>query len=106
MIWTADAFALFEKFEARLKEYNGQLVRAAVELAKEWRLDKVLRRLEAMLLVGGILIILGLSLASTNYLIDTGIPSKLFGWIHERVSDPLTFGPGGTGTFVSRSQTL
>lgn len=48
---TADAFALFEKFEGKLKEYNGQLTRAAVELAKEWRLDKALRRLEAMLLV-------------------------------------------------------
>lgn len=48
---TADAFALFEKFEGRLKEYNGQLARAAVELAKDWRLDKSLRRLEAMLLV-------------------------------------------------------
>ena len=48
---TADAFALFEKFEGKLKEYNGQLTRAAVELAKDWRLDKSLRRLEAMLLV-------------------------------------------------------
>ncbi|MFH1809026.1 MAG: ATP-dependent protease subunit HslV [Pseudomonadota bacterium] len=48
---TADAFALFEKFEGKLKEYNGQLTRAAVELAKEWRMDKALRRLEAMLLV-------------------------------------------------------
>jgi len=48
---TADAFALFEKFEAKLKEYNGQLTRSAVELAKDWRLDKNLRRLEAMLLV-------------------------------------------------------
>lgn len=48
---TADAFALFEKFEAKLKEYNGQLTRSAVELAKDWRMDKNLRRLEAMLLV-------------------------------------------------------
>jgi ATP-dependent HslUV protease subunit HslV len=47
----ADAFTLFEKFEARLEEYNGNLQRAAVELAKEWRSDKVLRRLEAMLIV-------------------------------------------------------
>jgi tripartite ATP-independent transporter DctM subunit len=46
---------------------------------------------EAMLLVGGILIILGLSLASTNYLIDQEVPNKLFGWLHEWVSDPLTF---------------
>ncbi|NEU29382.1 ATP-dependent protease subunit HslV [bacterium LRH843] len=47
----ADAFTLFEKFEARLEEYNGNLQRASVELAKEWRSDKVLRKLEAMLIV-------------------------------------------------------
>lgn len=47
---TADAFALFERFEAKLKEYKDDLRRAAVELAKEWRTDKVLRRLEAMLI--------------------------------------------------------
>lgn len=48
---TADALTLFEKFEGKLKEYSGNLVRAAVELAKEWRTDKILRRLEALLLV-------------------------------------------------------
>lgn len=47
----ADAFTLFEKFEGKLEEYHGNLQRAAVELAKEWRNDKVLRRLEAMLIV-------------------------------------------------------
>lgn len=47
----ADAFTLFEKFEAKLEEYRGSLQRAAVELAKDWRTDKVLRRLEALLLV-------------------------------------------------------
>ncbi|WJP98679.1 HslVU peptidase proteolytic subunit [Macrococcus bovicus] len=47
----ADAFTLFEKFEAKLYEYNGNLSRAAVELAKEWRGDKMLRQLEAMLIV-------------------------------------------------------
>ena len=47
----ADGITLFEKFEARLKEYNGNLLRAAVELAKDWRTDRVLRRLEALLLV-------------------------------------------------------
>ncbi|MBB5172086.1 ATP-dependent protease subunit HslV [Texcoconibacillus texcoconensis] len=47
----ADAFTLFEKFEAKLDEFSGNLQRAAVELAKEWRSDKVLRRLEAMLIV-------------------------------------------------------
>jgi ATP-dependent HslUV protease subunit HslV len=47
----ADAVTLFEKFEGKLEEYHGNLARAAVELAKEWRSDKVLRRLEAMLIV-------------------------------------------------------
>jgi len=47
----ADAFSLFEMFEIKLEEYNGNLQRAAVELAKQWRSDKVLRRLEAMLIV-------------------------------------------------------
>ncbi|MDF1506597.1 ATP-dependent protease subunit HslV [Robertmurraya sp. DFI.2.37] len=47
----ADAFTLFEMFESKLEEYNGNLQRAAVELAKQWRSDKVLRRLEAMLIV-------------------------------------------------------
>lgn len=48
---TADAFTLFELFEAKIKEYSGDLMRSAVELAKEWRTDRMLRRLEAMLLV-------------------------------------------------------
>ncbi len=48
---TADALTLFERFEARLESHGGNLARAAVELAKEWRSDKTLRRLEAMLLV-------------------------------------------------------
>ncbi|WP_022670315.1 ATP-dependent protease subunit HslV [Hippea alviniae] len=47
---TADAFTLFEKLEDKLNEYAGNLTRAAVELAKEWRTDKILRRLEAMLI--------------------------------------------------------
>lgn len=47
---TADAFALFEKFEGKLKEFHGNLPRAAVELAKDWRTDRILRRLEAMLI--------------------------------------------------------
>lgn len=49
---TADAFTLFEKFEGKLKAFNKNLVRAAVELAKDWRTDRYLRRLEALLLVG------------------------------------------------------
>ena len=48
---TADAFTLFEKFEEKLNSYNGQLQRAAVELAKEWRKDKFLQKLEALLVV-------------------------------------------------------
>ncbi|MDR2028213.1 MAG: ATP-dependent protease subunit HslV [Treponema sp.] len=48
---TADAFTLFDRFEEKLKEYSGDLARAAVELATEWRTDRSLRRLEAMLLV-------------------------------------------------------
>ena len=48
---TADAFTLFDIFEAKLKELHGNLVRAAVEMAKDWRKDKYLRRLEAMLLL-------------------------------------------------------
>lgn len=48
---TSDAFALFQRFEGKLEEYNGNISRAAIELSKEWRTDKVLRRLEAMLIV-------------------------------------------------------
>ena len=48
---TADAFTLFERFEAQLDKYQGHLVKAAVELSKEWRTDRALRRLEAMLAV-------------------------------------------------------
>ena len=48
---TADAFTLFERFEAKLEKHQGHLTRSAVELAKDWRLDRVLRRLEAMLVV-------------------------------------------------------
>lgn len=48
---TADAFTLFERFEAKLEAHNGQLTRAAVELAKDWRTDRSLRRLEALLAV-------------------------------------------------------
>ena len=48
---TADAFTLFERFEAKLEKHQGNLVRAAVEMAKDWRTDKMLRRLEALLCV-------------------------------------------------------
>ncbi len=59
---TADAFSLFEKFESKLKEHKGNLKKAAVELAKDWRSDRILRRLEAMIITGdrtGILLISG-----------------------------------------------
>lgn len=59
---TADAFTLFEKFDEKLEQYNGKLIRSAVELAKEWRTDKMLRNLEALLAVAStdaILIISG-----------------------------------------------
>ena len=48
---TADAFSLFEKFESKLEEYSGNMPRAVVELAKDWRTDKMLRHLEAMLII-------------------------------------------------------
>src|SRR5207245_2906040 len=48
---TADAFTLFERFEAKLEKHQGNLTRSAVELAKDWRTDRMLRRLEAMLAV-------------------------------------------------------
>lgn len=48
---TADAFTLFEKFEGKLESYRGNITRAAVELAKDWRTDRVLRRLEALLVI-------------------------------------------------------
>ena len=49
---TADAFALFSRFEAKLEEFRGNLARSAVELAKEWRTDRALRHLQALLIVG------------------------------------------------------
>ena len=48
---TADAFTLFERLEKKLEQYNGQLLRAAVELTKDWRMDKYLRNLEALMIV-------------------------------------------------------
>jgi len=51
---TADALTLFDKFEGKLQEFNGNLRRAAVEMAKDWRTDRILRRLEAMLIVADV----------------------------------------------------
>ncbi len=59
---TADAFSLLDRFEAKLEKYHGNLTRSAIELAKDWRTDRILRRLEAMLIVAnkdGMLILTG-----------------------------------------------
>jgi ATP-dependent HslUV protease subunit HslV len=58
---TADAFTLFEKFEGKLKECKGNLKKAAVELAKDWRSDRILRRLEAMIIVADVTTLLVIS---------------------------------------------
>jgi ATP-dependent HslUV protease subunit HslV len=78
---TADAFTLFERFEGKLEMYQGHLVRAAVELAKDWRSDKILRRLEAMLAVAD----------SEASLIITGN-----GDVIEPENDLIAIGSGGT----------
>ncbi|MBM4205969.1 MAG: ATP-dependent protease subunit HslV [Gammaproteobacteria bacterium] len=77
---TADAFTLFERFEGALEKYSGHLTRAAVELAKDWRSDRALRRLEAMLLVAD----------STASLMITGT-----GDVVEPESGILAIGSGG-----------
>ena len=64
---TADAFNLFDKFESKVNEYRGDIVRASVELAKEWRTDKMLRKLEAMLLIADKKTILIVSGSGGNY---------------------------------------
>jgi ATP-dependent HslUV protease subunit HslV len=77
---TADAFTLFARFEAKLEQYHGQLQRAAVELGKEWRTDKFLRNLEAMLIVAD---------ANTSLLISGG------GDVIEPDDGVLSIGSGG-----------
>lgn len=77
---TADAFTLFERFEVKLQEYNGNLTRAAVELAKDWRTDRMLRRLEALLAVAD----------ETTSLIITGN-----GDVVEPEHDLIAIGSGG-----------
>src|SRR5882672_8962108 len=82
---TADAFTLFERLEGKLEQYPGQLMRAAVELAKDWRTDRYLRRLEAMMLVADAQITLVLTgigsggnyaLAAARALIDTDMDAE------------------------------
>ena len=70
---TADAFTLFEKFDAKLQEFRGNLARAAVALAKDWRTDRVLRRLEALLIVADATTTLVLSGAGDVIEPDDGI---------------------------------
>lgn len=77
---TADAFTLFERFEAKLEMHQGHLVRSAVELAKDWRTDKILRRLEALLAVAD----------KTSSLIITGN-----GDVIEPENDLIAIGSGG-----------
>jgi ATP-dependent HslUV protease subunit HslV len=77
---TADAFTLFERFESKLQAYNGNLTRAAVELAKDWRTDRMLRRLEALLIVAD----------ATASLLITGN-----GDVVEQENDLIAIGSGG-----------
>ena len=77
---TADAFTLFDRFEGKLKEYSGDLARSAVELAKDWRMDRALRRLEAMLLTA--------DLSKTLLISGTGD-------VIEPAEDVLAIGSGG-----------
>ena len=83
---TADAFNLFDKFEAKLKEYNGDITRAAVELAKIWRTDKALRNLEALLLVAN----------ADKILLIAGT-----GDVIEPDSDILAIGSGGNYAYAA-----
>ena len=83
---TADAFTLFERFEGKIKEYRGALRRAAVELAKDWRTDRVLRRLEAMLLVAD----------KSNMLLISGT-----GDVVEPEEDAIAIGSGGMYAYAA-----
>ena len=83
---TADAFNLFDKFEAKLKEYNGDITRAAVELAKIWHTDKALRNLEALLLVAN----------ADKILLISGT-----GDVIEPESDILAIGSGGNYAYAA-----
>jgi ATP-dependent HslUV protease subunit HslV len=83
---TADAFTLFDRFEEKLKEYSGDLRRAAVELAKEWRTDRALRRLEALLLAA--------DLNATLLVSGTGD-------VIEPEGDALAIGSGGNYAYAA-----
>jgi len=83
---TADAFTLLEKFEGRVKEYTGDIIRAAVELAKDWRTDKMLKNLEALLLVAD----------SQTILLISGT-----GDVIEPQEDVLAIGSGGNYAYAA-----
>jgi ATP-dependent HslUV protease subunit HslV len=83
---TADAFTLFDRFEEKLKEYSGDLRRAAVELAKDWRTDRALRRLEALLLTA--------DLSTTLLISGTGD-------VIEPEGDALAIGSGGNYAYAA-----
>ncbi|WP_147625124.1 ATP-dependent protease subunit HslV [Treponema denticola] len=83
---TADAFTLLEKFEIRVKEFSGDLTRAAVELAKDWRTDKMLKNLQALLLVAD---------SKTTLLISGN------GDVIEPEEDVLAIGSGGNYAYAS-----
>ena len=83
---TADAFTLFDRFEGKLKEFSGDLLRSAVELAKDWRLDRNLRRLEALLLVADI--------SKTLLISGTGD-------VIEPAENALAIGSGGNYAFAA-----
>jgi len=83
---TADAMTLFDKFEGKLKEYSGDLARAAVELARDWRTDRMLRRLEAILIVAD---------ASKTLLISGT------GDVIEPADDALAIGSGGNFAYAA-----
>jgi len=88
---TADAFTLFEKFESHLKNHNGQLTRSAVEMAKEWRSDRALRKMEAILVVAN----------KTDSLIITGNGDVL-----EQDDNILAVGSGGNYALASAKALL
>lgn len=83
---TADAFTLIERFEGKLKEFGGEITRAGVELAKEWRTDRILRRLEAMLLVAD----------KTRILLISGN-----GDVIEPEEDTIAIGSGGSFAYAA-----
>ena len=83
---TADAFSLFDKFETKIKEYSGDLTRAAVEMAKMWRTDKALRQLEALLLVADL----------NKILLISGT-----GDVIEPENDVLAIGSGGNYAYAA-----